>query len=248
MLSLTNKVALVTGGTRGIGKGIVKQLCSMGAKVAFTYSNSTEKANELVAELKDQGHEASAHKADVVNFKQAQEVVAEVSKQWGGLDILVNNAGLTKDNLILRMSEEQWHSVIDINLNGTFNYCKAASRTMLRSKAGSIINISSVVGIHGNPGQSNYSAAKSALFGFSKSLAKELASRNVRVNVIAPGYVYTELTGTLSEELVEKIKSQTPLNRPGEIEEIAQTVGFLASDWSSYITGEVIRVDGGMAM
>ena len=248
MLSLNNKVALVTGGSRGIGKGIVKQLCSMGAKVAFTYANSTDKANELVDEMKGQGYEASAHKADVVDFKQAQQVVSDVAKQWDGLDILVNNAGLTKDNLILRMSEEQWHSVIDINLNGTFNYCKAASRTMLRSKAGSIINISSVVGIHGNAGQSNYSAAKSALFGFSKSLAKELASRNVRVNVVAPGYVYTELTGTLKEELVESIKSQTPLNRPGEIEEIAQTVAFLASDWSSYITGEIIRVDGGMAM
>lgn len=248
MLSLDNKVALVTGGSRGIGRGIVTQLCSMGAKVAFTYSRSADKAQALVSELKEQGYEASAHQADVVSLEQAQNVVAEVVDQWGKLDILVNNAGVTNDNLILRMSEEQWQSVLDTNLNGTFNYCKAAARAMLRSKAGSIVNVSSVVGLNGNPGQSNYSAAKSAIFGFSKSLAKELASRNVRVNVIAPGYVATELTGSLSDEVVEKIKKQTPLNRPGEIEEIAQTVGFLASDWSSYITGEVIRVDGGMAM
>ena len=248
MITLENKKALVTGGTRGIGRGIVLLLADLGAKVAFTYASSSQKAEELVSEIEGKGRTAKAFQADVADLKQAQSILDELTKEWGGLDILVNNAGITRDNLLLRMSEEQWQEVLDTNLTGTFNYCKAAVKPMIRNRGGSIINISSVVGISGNGGQANYAATKAGLIGFSKSLAKELSSRNIRVNVIAPGYVDTELTGKLDEKIIETIKAETPLGRAGSVEEIARTVAFLGSGWSSYITGDVLRVDGGMAM
>lgn len=247
-MNLKDKNCLVTGGSRGIGKSIALKLAELGANVAITYSRSSETAEEVVKEMIALGVKGIAFQADAANFARADEVVSEIVNDWGSLDVLVNNAGITKDNLLLRMDEQAWDDVIDTNLKSIFNYSKAAAKPMIRARGGSIINISSVVGLTGNAGQSNYAASKAGMIGFTKSFAKELSSRNIRANVIAPGYITTEMTGTLDEKLLEAIKSETPLGRAGEPEEIAHCVAFLASEWSSYITGEVIRVDGGMAM
>lgn len=247
-LTLKGKNCLVTGGSRGIGRSIALTLAGLGANVAITYARSSEAAEEVKKQILDKGVEGKAIQADAVDLSRAEEVIAEITEDWGKLDVIVNNAGITRDNLILRMTEEQWDDVITTNLKSIFNYSKAAAKPMMRNRGGSIINISSVVGISGNAGQSNYAASKAGIIGFTKSYAKELASRNIRANVVAPGYILTDMTGELDEEVLEGIKAETPLGRAGEAEEVAQTVAFLASDWSSYITGEVIRVDGGMAM
>lgn len=247
-LSLEGKTTLVTGGSRGIGRSIALRLAELGADVAITYARSADAANEVVSEIEKMGRKAKAFQADAVDFIQAEEVISSILEDWGKLDVLVNNAGITKDNLILRMSEEQWDDVITTNLKSIFNYSKAAAKPMMKNRGGSIINISSVVGISGNAGQSNYSASKAGIIGFTKSYAKELASRNIRANVIAPGYILTDMTDQLGEKVLEGIKAETPLSRAGEAHEVADAVAFLASDMSSYITGETIRVDGGMAM
>lgn len=247
-MDLSNKNCLVTGGTRGIGRAIAENLGSYGANVAITYARSKEAADEVTATLKKKGVKALAIQADAVDFSKADQVVQQVAQEFGQVDVLVNNAGITRDNLLLRMSEEQWDDVIDTNLKSVFNYSKAVAKPMMRARGGSVINISSVVGISGNAGQSNYSASKAGIIGFTKSFAKELASRNIRANVVAPGYITTEMTGELEEKLLNAIKEETPLGRAGEPHEVANVVAFLASEMSSYITGEVIRVDGGMAM
>lgn len=247
-MNLKEKNCLVTGGSRGIGKSIALTLAELGANVAITYARSADAAEEVVSEMKKMGVKAASFQADAVDYAKAEEVINTIVDEWGTLNVLVNNAGITRDNLILRMNEEQWDDVINTNLKSVFNYSKAAAKPMMRARGGSIINISSVVGISGNAGQSNYSASKAGIIGFTKSYAKELASRNIRANVVAPGYVLTEMTETLSESVLEAIKTETPLGRAGNPEEISNVVAFLASDLSSYITGEVIRVDGGMAM
>lgn len=247
-LTLEGKTALVTGGSRGIGRQIALTLAQYGADVAITYARSVDAAEEVKREIEQVGQRALAIQADAVKFEKADSVIQQVISEWDKLDILVNNAGITRDNLILRMTEEQWDEVIDTNLKSIFNYCKAAAKPMMRNRGGSIINISSVVGLSGNAGQSNYAASKAGIIGFSKSYARELASRKIRTNVVAPGYITTEMTDELDEKILESIQAETPLGRPGEAEEVAEVVVFLASDLSSYITGETIRVDGGMAM
>lgn len=247
-LSLEGKTCLVTGGSRGIGRAIALKLADFGADVAITYARSSDAAEEVKAEIEAKGRKSKALQADAVEYEKAESVINEIVDDWGKIDIIVNNAGITKDNLILRMSEEQWDDVITTNLKSIFNYSKAAAKPMMRNRGGSIINISSVVGITGNAGQSNYAASKAGIIGFTKSYAKELSSRNIRANVIAPGYILTDMTGELDEKVLEGIKAETPLGRAGEADEVADAVVFLASDMSSYITGEVIRVDGGMAM
>ncbi|MDZ7757561.1 3-oxoacyl-[acyl-carrier-protein] reductase [Rhodohalobacter sp.] len=247
-MDLKGKNCIVTGGSRGIGKAIALTLSKLGANVAITYSRSADAANEVVDEIEKSGSKGLALQADAASFEKAEEVITKVVEEWGSLDVLVNNAGITKDNLILRMNEEQWDAVIDTNLKSVFNYSKAAAKPMMRARGGSIINIGSVVGISGNAGQSNYSASKAGLIGFTKSYAKELASRNIRANVVAPGYIMTEMTEKLDEKVLESIKQETPLGRAGNPDEVSNVVAFLASDLSSYITGEVLRVDGGMAM
>jgi 3-oxoacyl-[acyl-carrier protein] reductase len=247
-LTLEGKTCLVTGGSRGIGKAIAIRLAEFGADVAITYARSADAAEEVKKEIEGFGRKCKSIQADAVDFSRAEEVIADIVDDWGKIDVIVNNAGITKDNLILRMSEEQWDDVITTNLKSVFNYSKAAAKPMMRNRGGSIINISSVVGISGNAGQSNYSASKAGIIGFTKSYAKELASRNIRANVVAPGYILTDMTGELDEKVLQGIKDETPLGRAGNPEEVADAVTFLSSDMSSYITGEVIRVDGGMAM
>ena len=247
-IDLKGKNALVTGASRGIGKEIALTLASAGANVAITYSSSSAAAEKVVSQIKAKGVDSFAIQANASDFTKAQEIVDHFVDSWGTIDILVNNAGITRDNLLLRMSEEQWDEVLLTNLKSVFNYCKAAARPMMKQKQGSVINIGSVVGISGNAGQCNYSASKAGLIGFTKSFAKELASRSIRANVVAPGYITTDMTGELDPEVLRSITESTPLSRAGEPAEVANTVLFLASDWASYITGETIRVDGGMAI
>ncbi len=246
--NLFGKVALVTGGSRGIGRSIVLHLAHSGADVAFTYRSRVEEANSLVAELQSMGRKAAAFQSNAADTNQSNDVVQNVIKDFGRLDILVNNAGVTKDGLLMRMSEQDWDEVITTNLKSVFNFTKAACRQMMSQQSGKIINISSVVGVVGNAGQSNYVASKAGVIGFTKSIAKELASRNVQVNAIAPGFIETDMTEKLNEKQKEAILGIIPQKRIAKPEEIAAVVCFLASSDSNYITGQTINVDGGMAM
>lgn len=239
---------LVTGGTRGIGRAIVEAFAEAGARVAFTYRSSTDAASALVENLEEQGCEAFALQGDVADLEAAQEHVDAVLDRWETLDVLVNNAGITRDGLMLRMKEEDWDAVLDTNLKGVFNFSKAAYRPMMSQQSGSIVNISSVVGTTGNAGQTNYAASKAGIIGFSKSLAKELGSRNINVNVVAPGYVRTEMTDELDEETQQAILDGVALDRLAQPNEIADAVLFLASPSAAYITGHVLHVNGGLSM
>jgi 3-oxoacyl-[acyl-carrier protein] reductase len=242
------KIALVTGASRGIGRSIALALADEGADIAFTYRSSTESAEALVQELLAKGRKAVCYQSDAADFNQAQEIAQDVIKEFGRIDILVNNAGITKDGLLMRMSEQDWDAVIAGNLKSVFNYSKAVCRQMMGQQQGKIINISSIVGIIGNAGQANYVASKAGVIGLTKSLAKELASRNIQVNAVAPGFVDTDMTEKLNEKQKEAILSLIPLKRTSKPEEIASVVCFLASDDASYMTGQVLCVDGGMAM
>ena len=246
MKLLENKTAIITGATRGIGRGIAVEFAKQGANVAFTYSSSVEAANTLEAALTSLGVKAKGYQSNAAEFNTAQELAKEVLNEFGSIDILVNNAGITKDTLLLRISEQDFDKVIDVNLKSVFNMTKAVIRPMMKQRAGSIINMSSVVGLKGNAGQSNYAASKSGILGFSKSVALELGSRNVRSNVIAPGFIETEMTGKLDEATVQGWRDSIPLKRGGTPEDIANACVFLASDMSSYITGQTLSVDGGM--
>lgn len=246
--NLANKVALVTGGSRGIGRQIVLQLAQSGADVAFTYRSRVEEANTLVAEIQKLGRKAAAFQSNAADTNQSNEVVQSVIKDFGKLDILVNNAGITKDGLLMRMSEQDWDDVIQTNLKSVFNFTKAVCRQMMGQQSGKIVNIASVVGVVGNAGQANYVASKAGVIGFTKSLAKELASRNIQVNAIAPGFIETDMTEKLNEKQKEAILSIIPQKRIAKPEEIASVVCFLASEGANYITGQTINVDGGMAM
>lgn len=246
MQLLKDKVALITGATRGIGKGIAMSFAQNGASVAFTYVSSDEKAKALEAELAAFGIKAKGYKSDAGDFKAAEELVTAVVNDFGTVDVLVNNAGITRDTLLMRMSEQQWDEVINANLKSVFNLTKAIQRPMLKAKKGSIINMSSVVGVKGNAGQSNYSASKAGIIGFTKSVALELGSRNIRSNAIAPGFIETEMTGALDEKVIQQWRDGIPLKRGGSTEDVANLALFLASDMSAYITGQCINVCGGM--
>jgi len=246
MKLLEGKVAIITGGTRGIGRGMVERFVEEGAKVVFTFSSSEEKARQLEAEMAEKGGEAYGIKSDASKMDQAQEMADFCMEKFGRIDAMVNNAGITKDNLLMRMSEEDWDAVIDINLKSVFNTTKAIQRTLLKQKSGSIINLSSVVGVKGNAGQSNYAASKAGMIGFTKSVALELGSRNIRCNAIAPGFIETEMTEKLGEEVVKEWRSAIPLKRGGSPKDVADLAIFLASDMSGYVTGQTINVCGGM--
>ena len=246
MKLLEGKTAIITGASRGIGKGIAQVFAQQGANVAFTYSSSIEAANELENELNAIGIKAKGYKSNAANFNEAQELAESVVAEFGSIDILINNAGITKDNLLMRISEEDFDQVIEVNLKSVFNMTKAVQRTMLKQRKGSIINMSSVVGVKGNAGQTNYAASKAGIIGFSKSVALELGSRNIRSNVIAPGFIETEMTAKLDENTVKGWRDAIPLKRGGTPEDIANVCVFLASDMSEYITGQTINVDGGM--
>ncbi len=248
MIDLTGRVALVTGGSRGIGRAIALRLAGLGAKVAVNYHSSQAAAEEVVQAIKAQGGEAIAVQGDVRDPQDAARIVKATIEAFGKLDILVNNAGTTRDTLLALMKESDWDVVLDTNLKGTFNCTKAAIRPMMRQRWGRIINITSISGVMGNAGQANYSAAKAGLIGFTKAVARELGSRNITVNAVAPGYVPTDLTASLPEDLVAKMLEMTPLGRAGTGEDVANAVAFLASDAAGYITGQVLCVDGGMAM
>ncbi len=248
MALLQNKIALVTGASRGIGREIAKKMAQEGANVAFTYLSSVEKGQALEAELASFGIKAKGYRSDASDFVSAEQLVNDVVSDFGGLDILVNNAGITRDTLLMRMTEEQWDEVLRVNLKSVFNLSKAATKPMMRAKQGSIINLTSVVGIMGNAGQSNYAASKAGIIGFTKSVAKELGSRNIRSNAIAPGFIETEMTGELNEKALEEWMKNIPLRRAGQGQEVADACVFLASDMSKYITGQVLQVDGGMLM
>ena len=246
MKLLESKVAIVTGGSRGIGKAICQTFAENGCDVAFTYNNSKESADNLAKDLKNIGINAKAYKSDASSFDDATQLVEDVINDFGKIDILVNNAGIKKDNLLMRMDKEDFDSVINTNLSSVFNLTKASIRTFLKQRSGSIINISSVVGVKGNAGQSNYSASKAGVIGFSKSVALELGSRNIRSNVIAPGFIETDMTDSLSEDVINSWKESIPLKRGGDPSDVGNACVFLASDLSSYITGQVLHVDGGM--
>ena len=245
---LKDKVALVTGASRGIGKEIALTLASNGATVIINYNGSKDKATEVLEEIEASKGKAIIYQADVSNFNEVKQMMKDVKKQFASIHILVNNAGITRDNLILRMSEAEFDDVIDTNLKGVFNCLRNISPIMLKQKYGRIINISSIVGIHGNPGQVNYSAAKAGVIGMTKSLAKELGSRGITVNAVAPGYIDTDMTKILKEEMKDQIRQQIPLKKLGRPQDVAQTVTFLASDNSAYITGQTIQVDGGLGI
>lgn len=245
---LENKVALVTGASRGIGRAIAISLASYGATVIVNYFGSKEKAETVVEEIRDNGGKAIAYQANVADETAVKEMFDYIIAEFKTLDILVNNAGITKDNLILKMTEEEFDKVIDTNLKGVFYCLKQATKIMLKQKQGAILNISSVSGIHGNPGQVNYSASKAGVIGMTKTLAKELGSRGIRVNAIAPGYIKTDMTEVLKEEIKRKVTEAVPLRRLGEPEDIAEMASFLVSPKASYITGQVIEVDGGLGI
>lgn len=246
MKLLDGKNVIITGASRGIGKGIAQALADHGANIAFTFSSSEAPALELEKELNAKGVKAKAYKSDAASFKAAEELVAHVLEDFGGIDVLINNAGITKDNLLIRMGEADFDAVLETNLKSVFNMTKAVQRTFLKQRKGSIINMSSVVGVKGNAGQSNYAASKAGMIGFTKSIALELGSRNIRCNAIAPGFIETEMTEKLDEKVVQSWRDDIPLKRGGTPEDIANACLFLASDLSSYITGEVLHVNGGM--
>ena len=243
---LEGKTAIITGGSRGIGKAIVEIFVKQGANVAFTYSSSSDAAKAIENKLSTKNVKVKSYKSDASNFEEAQLLAASVLEEFGSIDILINNAGITKDNLLMRMSEEDFDRVIQVNLKFVFNMTKAVQRTMLKQRKGSIINMSSVIGVKGNAGQSNYAASKAGIIGFTKSMAIELGSRNIRSNAIAPGFIVTEMTEELGEETIKQYFEAIPLKRGGSPEEIASTCVFLGSDMSSYLTGQVLNVDGGM--
>lgn len=251
MKLLQNKVAIVTGAARGIGEGIALKLAEHGAQIAFTYvsESSAEKAKALEEKLAGMGVKAKAYRSNAGEFSECESLVSDIVKEFGTVDICVNNAGISKDNLLLRMTPEQWDDVIEINLKSVFNMTKQVIRPMMKAKSGSIINMSSVIGLMGNAGQGSYAASKAGIIGFTKSVAKELGSRNVRCNAIAPGFVETDMTSYLKEgEQADKYKAGIPLGKFGTAEDIANVTLFLSSDWSSYITGQVLSVDGGLYM
>ncbi len=247
-LDLSGKTALVTGGTRGIGRAIVEALAGAGARVAFTYRSAQNEAEALRASLEGRGIETLAFQGDVADAAHAQAVVDAVTKEWGALDVLVLNAGITRDNLLLRMTEADWDAVIGTNLKAAFNFSKAAYRPFMKQRSGRVICIASVVGVMGNAGQTNYAASKAGLIGFTKSLAKELGGRGVTANVVAPGYVETDMTAALPEAAREAFLKGIPLGRPAQAQDVAGAVLFLASDLAAYVTGQVLHVDGGLAM
>ena len=246
MKLLENKTVLITGASRGIGNGIATVFAEHGANVVFTYSSSVDAANALETKLQTMGVQAKGYQSNAADFTQAQELVENVLADFSTIDVLINNAGITKDNLLMRITEEDFDKVIEVNLKSVFNLTKAVQRSMLKQRQGSIINMSSVVGVKGNSGQSNYAASKAGIIGFSKSVALELGSRNIRCNVIAPGFIETEMTAQLSEDVVAGWRAGIPLKRGGTPNDVANACVFLASDLSSYITGQVINVDGGM--
>ena len=246
MQLLKGKTAIVTGATRGIGKGVALKLAEQGANVAFTYISSSEKALALENELHAFGVKAKAYKSDASLMKDAEELIKNVLENFKSIDVLVNNAGITKDNLLMRMSEEDFNRVLEVNLKSIFNMTKAVQRTMIKQRSGSIVNMTSVVGIKGNAGQSNYAASKAGVIGFTKSIALELGSRNIRCNAIAPGFIETEMTEKLGEEAITNWRNSIPLKRGGTPEDVANTTLFLVSDLSAYITGQTLHVCGGM--
>ena len=247
-MKLNGKVALVTGASRGIGAAIASKLASLGCDVAINYAGNIQKAEETLNSVKAYGVNAQIYQANVANYEEVEALTKQIIKDFGHLDIIINNAGITSDNLMMRMDQDSFDSVIDVNLKGTWNVCKSITRPILKQRSGVIINLSSVVGINGNVGQVNYAASKAGVIGLTKSLAKEFASRNIRVNAVAPGYVKSDMTAKLSEEITEKVLENIPLGQLGEVEDIANSVAFLVSDEARYITGQVLVVDGGMAI
>ncbi len=246
MKILVGKTALVTGGSRGIGEAIVRKFAEQGADVAFTYLSSEDRAKKVEADLKGLGSNAKAYRSDASSYEQAEELVKAVLEDYGKIDILINNAGITRDTLMLRMSEEQWDEVIQTNLKSVFNLTKHVLRPMLKNRGGSIINMSSVVGVFGNAGQANYAASKAGIFGFTKSIAKEVGSRNIRCNAIAPGFIGTEMTDELDEKTKETFLASIPMKRLGEGEDVANACLFLGSDLSSYVSGQTLSVCGAL--
>ncbi len=246
MKLLEGKNALITGASKGIGRSIALKFAEYGANIGFTYLSSVEKGEALVKELEAKGVKAKGFRSDASDFAAAEQLIADFTQEFETLDILVNNAGITKDGLLMRMSEEQFDDVIRVNLKSIFNLTKAAAKVLMKQRAGSIVNMSSVVGVRGNAGQANYAASKSGIIGFSKSIALELGSRNVRCNVIAPGFIETEMTASLDQKVVEEWKAGIPLKRAGAAEEVADLCAFLGSDMSKYITGQVVEINGGM--
>ncbi len=246
MKLLERKTVIITGASRGIGKGIAEVFAKHGANIVFTYHSSDEKARALEKELSANGCKVKGYKSDAADFEAAQKLATDVMVEFGSIDVLINNAGITKDNLLMRMSEEDFDNVMRVNMKSVFNLTKAVIRPMLKQRKGSIINMSSVVGVKGNAGQANYAASKAAIIGFTKSVALELGSRNIRCNAIAPGFIETEMTDALAEEQVQEWRNSIPLKRGGTTEDIANATLFLASDMSAYITGQVMNVCGGM--
>jgi len=246
MKLLENKNIIITGGSRGIGRGIALVLAKHGANIAFTYSRSVDSAISLTEEISTLNVKCKGYQSNAANFEDSQKLVDQILLDFDNIDVLINNAGITKDNLLMRMTEEDFDKVIDVNLKSVFNMVKAVQRTFLKNRAGSIINISSIVGVKGNAGQANYAASKAGIIGFSKSIALELGSRNIRSNVIAPGFIQTEMTEKLNQDVVNQWISGIPLKRGGTTEDVANLCLFLSSDLSSFITGQVINVDGGM--
>ncbi len=246
MKLLENKNIIITGGSRGIGRGIALVLAKHGANIAFTYSSSVDSAISLTEEISSLNVKCKGYQSNAANFEDSQKLVDQILLDFDNIDVLINNAGITKDNLLMRMTEEDFDKVIDVNLKSVFNMVKAVQRTFLKNRAGSIVNISSIVGVKGNAGQANYAASKAGIIGFSKSIALELGSRNIRSNVIAPGFIQTEMTEKLNQDVVNQWISGIPLKRGGTTEDVANLCLFLSSDLSSFITGQVINVDGGM--
>ncbi|WP_054708414.1 3-oxoacyl-[acyl-carrier-protein] reductase [Bacillus sp. JCM 19041] len=245
---LTNKTAIVTGASRGIGKAIAIELAKKGANIVVNYAGNQSRAEEVVSDIKSLGRDVFAYQADVANSEEVNAMMKEAISRFGSIDILVNNAGITRDNLLMRMKEQEWDDVINTNLKGVFNCAKAVTRQMMKQRSGRIINVSSVVGVMGNPGQANYVAAKAGVIGLTKSLARELASRGVLVNAVAPGFISTDMTDELTPESKDAMLAQIPLGALGEPEQIAKVVRFLASEDAAYMTGQTIHVDGGMVM